>query len=154
MIPKKIIDFLQEREFISVATSDLSGLPNAAPKMLLRVEGSCLYLIDYTIGTTYRNLRVNPRLSLSFMDLKTLVGYQINGRVEIIEKGKVYESMLQELRRKEIELSITRVVEGIKAEKSHEAFEVAITEHLVIFRVAMDELVEIGPHGGLKREEI
>jgi len=154
MIPRKVINLLQNREFISVATCDPSGRPNAAPKMVLKAEGNCVYLVDYTIGTTFRNLRVNPRASISFMDLETLFGYQLNGQVTIIEKGAQYDAMLKELLLREIDLSIKRIVEGVRKEKAHKTFELEITENLIIFKIDMEEFVEIGPHGGLKREVI
>lgn len=154
MISKKISELLKEREFISVATSSLTGQPNAAPKLILKTEGKFIYLVDYTIGSTYHNLQVNPRASLSLMDLDSLMGYQINGRVEIISSGRDYNSIINEIEQRRIDLSIKRVIEGLKKEKSHANFEVAIPESLVIFKVEVDETIEISPHGGLKRERV
>ncbi len=91
MFKAKAIEFLKTREFVSVATADFEGNPNAAPKFLLKVEGDFIYLIDYIIGRTWENISINPKVSLSFMDPETLFGYQINGTVDIINKGKVYE---------------------------------------------------------------
>ena len=80
---KKIVELLKSREFVSVATCDFDGRPNAASKFMLRVEGNFIYLVDYFVGRTYRNLGANPRISLSFMDTNSLVGYQLNGLVKI-----------------------------------------------------------------------
>jgi len=154
MISKKIAELLKEREFISVATSSLSGRPNAAPKLILKTEGNFIYLVDYTIGQTYHNLQVNPHISLSFMDLESLLGYQINGRVEIISSGPDYDSIIREIEQRQLDLSIKRVIEGLKKEKSHANFEVTIPESLVIFKVGIEEIIEISPRGGLKRERV
>ena len=71
MLPKKIKELLENREFISVATCDFKGRPNAAPKFFLKFEHNFIYLVDYTIGMTWENLKVNPKASLSLMDPDT-----------------------------------------------------------------------------------
>ncbi len=154
MLNKKIEEFLKKREFISVATCNLKGRPNAAPKFLLKIEDNFIYLIDYSFSRTWENLKINPRASLSFMDTDNLTGYQINGSVQIIDKGPLYDKILYELREKVINLSVERVIEGVCREKTHASFEVAIPEDFVIFKVKIEEVVEIGPRGDLKRQNL
>jgi cysteine-rich repeat protein len=36
----------------------------------------------------WENIKMNPRVSLSFMDNDALLGYQLNGSVEIIDSGE------------------------------------------------------------------
>jgi predicted pyridoxine 5'-phosphate oxidase superfamily flavin-nucleotide-binding protein len=152
MLLKKITEILKNREFISVATSDLTGSPNAAPKFLLKIDGNIVYLIDYSMGRTWENLKINPKASLSFVDTDALIGYQINGLVEIIDKGPRYDNIFHELEQKEIDLSIKRIIEGVSKEKRHRSFEVAITDKFVVLKVDIKEIVEIGPRGEIKRQ--
>lgn len=154
MLTKIVGELLKNREFISVATCDYNGRPNAAPKFILKVENNFVFLVDYIVNKTWQNLNVNPKASLSFMDADTLVGYQVNGPVHIIDKGAEYDQVLNELRLKEIDLSAKRIIEGITKGKIHKSFEVASPEKFVIFKVKMEEVVEIGPGGDLKRESL
>ncbi|MDD4894036.1 MAG: pyridoxamine 5'-phosphate oxidase family protein [Candidatus Omnitrophica bacterium] len=154
MLPEKITKLLGDKEFITVATCDFGGRPNAAPKFILKSEGNCIYLVDYTIGRTWENLKVNPRASLSFMDQDTLIGYQINGSVEIIDIGLQHDALFDEFRRKEIDLSVRRIVEGISRGKKHETFEVSLPERFVVFKIKLEDWAEIGPSGELKREKV
>lgn len=154
MISKRINELLQSRGFISVATSDLNGQPNAAPKFLLKAENNFIYLMDYIIGKTWENIKINPRVSLSFMDADSLVGYQMNGPVEIIDSGPEYEEILEELLKREIDLSTKRIIEGVERGKIHGSFEVAIPDKFVLFKVKIEEVVEIGPSGTLKRKKL
>lgn len=149
---QRITELLQTREFISVATSDLGGKPNAAPKFFLKVEKNFIFLIDYTRGKTWKNLKSNPRVSLSFMDTETLIGYQINGSVEIIDKGPAYDKITSELFQKEIDLSCRRIIEGVVKERGHKSFEVAITDRVVIFKIQIEEIAEIGHRPEIKKE--
>lgn len=154
MINKAIKALIESREFISAASCDLDARPNAAPKFLLKVEASYIYLVDYVIGQTFRNLKVNPRVSLSFLDNNTLMGYQINGTVEIIDSGPEYDSALKDLERKEIDLSATRIIDGVMKGRPHKAYEMAASEQFVILKVKVEEIVQIHPTGTLRREKV
>lgn len=150
----KAAQLLKSREFVSVATCDLQGRPNAAPKFILKVENNFIYLVDYIVGRTSQNLRVNPRISISFMDNNTLMGYQLNGSVEIINKSQEYEALVKDLSQKELELSTRRIIEGVTKGKPHEGFELNLSETFVIFKVKIEEIVEIASSGTLKTEKI
>ena len=154
MINKNMKTLLESREFISVASCDLEARPNAAPKFLLKVEANYIYLVDYIIGNTFRNLKVNPRVSLSFLDNNSLVGYQINGKVEIIDKGPEYLAALDDLARKEINLSATRIIDGVIKGQVHKAYEVAASKDFVILKVKVEEIVQIQSSGSLHREKV
>ena len=151
---KKLIQLLSEREFVSVATCNFDGRPNAAPKFLLKFHDNFIYLVDYIIGRTFHNLKVNPRASISFMDTNSLVGYQLNGKVEVIESGPEYEIFVKELFQREIDLSARRIVEGVTKGKSHEGYELTISDNIVIFKVKVEEIVEMSSSGVLKRESL
>jgi predicted pyridoxine 5'-phosphate oxidase superfamily flavin-nucleotide-binding protein len=151
---RKVFELLKNREFVSVATSDHDARPNAAPKFVLKVENHFVYLVDYSIGRTSRNLAVNPKISISFMDQDTLMGYQLNGPVEIINRGEEYASLVKELLQKELDLSTRRIIEGVTQGKSHEGFELSLSERFVIFKVKVEEIVEIASSGTLKTEKI
>jgi len=151
---KKLLELLNEREFVSVATCNFDGRPNAAPKFLLKIQDNYIYLVDYIIGRTFQNLQVNPRLSISFMDTNSLVGYQLNGKVLVIESGPEYDIFVKELFQREIDLSARRIVEGVTKGKSHQGFELASSDSFVIFKVKIEEIVEMSSSGVLKRENL
>jgi len=154
MINKKIKEMLESREFISVASCDLESRPNASPKFILKVETSHIYLIDYILGKTYRNLKVNPWVSISFFDNNALVGYQVNGKVQIIDQGPEYQAALNDLQHKEVDLSATRIIDGVIKGKPHEAYEVAASKQFVVLKVKVEEITQIHPSGILQREEV
>ena len=154
MLKKKVAEFLKQKEFVSVATCNFQGRPNAAPKLILKEDAGNVYLVDYTIGHTWENLLVNPRASLSFMDTDSLNGYQVNGPVQVVEKGEEYEVLLNELLQREIDLSTKRIIEGVTRGKVHGSFEVAMPKRFIIFKVKIEEVIEIAPTGGMTREKV
>ncbi len=151
---RKVIELLKSREFVSVATCNFDGRPNAAPKFLLKMEDNFVYLVDYFIGKTYRNLRANPRISISFMDTSSLLGYQLNGLVEIVEGGPEYDLLVKDLLQREVDLSARRIVEGVTKGRGHAGFELNMPESFVIFKVKIEEIVEMASSGTLRREQV
>jgi len=154
MLIKQVSEILKNRSFVSVATCDLSGNPNAAPKFFLKIHEHYLYLIDYTFGRTWENLKINPKASLSFVDTETLISYQVNGKVETIDTGKEFGEILKEMVAKEVSLSTKRIIEGVTTGKKHLSFEIGIREKFFILKLKIEEIVEIGSNGEIKREKI
>jgi predicted pyridoxine 5'-phosphate oxidase superfamily flavin-nucleotide-binding protein len=150
---KKIKELLKSREFISIATSNLEYKPNASSKFLLKLEDRFVYLADHVFGRTFNNLKVNPQVSISFADTNTLSGYQINGKAQILEEGEEYERILKEMRQKQIDLSTKRIIEGVTSGKTHKGFAISIPDKLVIFKVHIIEVIEVGSTGQLKKEK-
>ncbi len=146
--------FLEKKEFINVGTCDFSGRPNVAPKFIIKANGNTLYLADYVFGKTFNNLKINPRVSLSTLNLDTLIGYQINGMCGILTKGNEYRKMLREMQKKQINFSVNRLIEGIHREKKYKDFEVTLPEKVCIFKIRIKEIVSIWTSGKLKREKI
>ncbi len=151
---KDINEILKNREFLDIATCDFTNRPNVAPKFLLKFNKKFIYLIDHVMGASYRNLKVNPRVSISVMDLDTLTGYQINGSVEIVTKGLEYDEILEELADKKIKLSVERVIEAVGKNKKHENFELMLPDKFVIFKVGIEDVTEICLSGKLNREKL
>lgn len=143
---------LRKREFVSFATADKKGQPNAAPKLLLKFEKPFVYLIDYTVARTVDNLRINPKAALSLMDLENLEGYRMSGHAEIIERGEAFKRFAKELEKKLIQLSADRVIEGSRTGKKFSHYELEIPDKFVVIKFKIEEVVKIGTRGDMYRE--
>jgi len=146
------LKLLKTRVFIQAATADKEGRPNCAPKLLLKIDGRIIYLIDYSIGKTFDNLKVNPQVSLSFIDSDSLFGYRLNGTAQIIEEGSIYDGCLKELQEKEIKLTTERIVKGVREGKKYKDFESEMAERFLVYQVKIEDVSEISPRGKIKRE--
>src|SRR3989338_4126489 len=148
------LKLLKKKDFVSVSTSHFAYQPNAMPKMILDVDKEFIYLVDYTAGKTWENLKVNPRISISFSDQDELRGYQVNGRVEILGKNAIDKEMIKKLDERKMSLSIARVISGVRNEKKHKAFEIELTGKFVVYKIKIDDIAEIEPQGDLKRKRV
>ena len=154
ILDKKITGFLRRKEFINVGTCDFDGRPNVAPKFLLKVEDEMIYLVDYVIGRTLKNLKKNPRVSMSTVNIDTLTGYQINGQAQILSKGAEYDKLGQEYRSRQIDFSVFRIIDGVRKQEKHKNVEITFPEKVIFFKVEVNEIVEIIPSGKLKRRKV
>lgn len=153
LLTEEIRRFLEKKEFIDVGTCDSSGRPNVAPKFLLKVEGDNIYLADYVFGRTYINLKKNSHVSISTINLNTLVGYQINGIARIITGGPEFKKMIKEMQAKQVKFSASRLIEGLHKETRYKDFEVNLPEKVCIFKIRIEEIAEIGRNGEVQRKK-
>lgn len=153
MIKQRALEILKQKEFVSIGTADKQGYPNAAPKLLLKIENGFVYLIDYTIAKTAANLKENPVASLSFMDIDNLVGYRLDGQVLLISEGNEYNQILIELEKKLIKLSASRVIEASRTGKKNKHYELEIPDKILVLKIEIKQVVKIGSQGDLWREE-
>ena len=151
-ITEKLEELLQKREFVSVATATLDGQPNTAPKFFFRAKGDFIYLLDYVVGRTVINLKENPRVSVSFMDLDSLEAYRLNGIAKVIEQGPVFDAVLKEWHEKLVQMATDRVIEAVKTGKKRGHYEMEMTEHLAVIKVRVETVIKVGRRGDIWKE--
>lgn len=147
---KNILPFLPEGRFVYIGTCSFEKAPNVAPKMIIKAEKNILYLADYVIGRTHANLTLNPRASVSFIDEKTLTGYQLNGTADVIEKGEEYERLVEVFQRIKTDFTVERILLNLRTGERIPPQELAIPERMCILKIKVVEIVEIGASGSLK----
>ena len=151
-INEKLEEVLKKREFVSIATVGHDGQPNSVPKFLYQGKGSFLYLLDYVVGKTIRNLRENPKASVSFMNLNTLEAYRLNGTAEVIDRGPVFDAVLKGWNEKLVQLATDRVIEAVRTGKKRGHYEMEMTEHLAVIKVRIEAVIKIGRRGDIWKE--
>jgi general stress protein 26 len=152
-IPEAIVRFLEEADFVSVATSSEEGQPSAANKFLLKVDGDFLYIIDFTKGKTWKNLKHNSFISLPVMDKDNLRDYQINGTAIVLEEGGEYRALMDEFADKQVRFATDRIIHGVRRIKPHSSFAFPFGKKALVLKVKVDDIVEIGPTAELLRDQ-
>ncbi len=153
-ITDKVLEMLEKREFVTIATVSPEGQPNSVPRFFLRAKGNHIYLIDHVMGQTVWNIRENPRVSVSFMNHDTLEGYRINGTAKVISKGRIYDAMMKRWNERVIELSADRVIEAVRTGRKRGHYEVEISDKLTILKVRVESVIKIGRKGDIWNENV
>ena len=83
-----------------VATVSPDGTPNLSPKGTFAVlDDRTLAFADIRSPQTIRNLKVNPRLEVNFVDPFVRKGYRFAGAARLVNRGEQdFESILEKLR--------------------------------------------------------
>jgi len=145
---------LEKVRFLVVATVDDRGQPDATPKLFLKYEPPFIYLVDYSFATTNKNLKTNPKASLSFMDIENLDGYRLNGSIELISEGEEFYQIAKEVEKKILQLSATRVIEAVKTGKKYNRYEIEILDKYVLMKFKVEEIMLIGARSKSYRENV
>jgi uncharacterized pyridoxamine 5'-phosphate oxidase family protein len=153
MIVKRLQELFKGTRFIYMATCGLDGNPNAVPKYLLKIEGDTLYVVDYVFGRTWKNIKINPKVSIPVMDSETLIGYRVNGIVELVRGRKEKAALVKEFSAKNISSSVQKVIDAVRSQKPNRNFEVIFPDKAVIYKIKIQEVTDIGPTGKLVREK-
>jgi len=144
------LPFLAKGKFVNVATCSDERMPNVAPKLIAKTEKNIIYLIDYVIGKTYSNLKENPRVSLSFINDRTLTGYQMNGSVDILEFGEEFEKFIEEFHKIKTDFTVERILLNVRTGEKAIPLDLSLPDQFAILKVKVIEIVEIGSSGSLK----
>ena len=153
MIASRLKHFFKNAQFVDVATCDKQCRPAAAPKFLLKVEEDRVYLADYVLGMTWRNLQENPLVSLTIVDYDSLIGYQFNGDARLLSEGEDYDALKKYFQVKQMKSSVERVVKSVREEKLRRNFALTFPDKTGIIVVTVKEIVDIDPTGQLTRDK-
>jgi predicted pyridoxine 5'-phosphate oxidase superfamily flavin-nucleotide-binding protein len=70
-----------------LATVDESGAPNVSPKeMFTLYDDETLVIADIMSPVTVRNIRANPKVCVSFVDVFRMKGFKVEGEAAIVPK--------------------------------------------------------------------
>ena len=120
------------------------------PKYIIKIDDGFIYLADYVMGKTFQNLKVNPKISLSTIDMKTLEGWRINGTVRIMTRGAQYKILSKTMINLEVHNTARRVIEDVQGVQKHNVYEVSFPKKVVILKVKCENITKIGITGKLQ----
>lgn len=152
LISDELRDLLEKQEFIYIATSN-ADRPNVAPKFLIKVEKDSIFFADFVNGRTAVNLKTNPDVAVSIINIDTLIGYQFLGRTHELKEKVECGLLIGRLQERELKFCVERIVAGVSSSSRSENFEISFPEDVAIFRIDVEEVVTIGPGAKLIRKQ-
>lgn len=97
-IPQDLQEFVKGK-MAWVGTASRDGTPNATPKGSVRIlDDSHLIFADLFSRKTRANLKENPQVSVTVIDVATFKGYQFKGTAELIDSGPLFEEVKEQLK--------------------------------------------------------
>lgn len=99
MITEEVKDYIRRSVLCWLATSNENNEPNVSPKEIFTYYGDTTLLVAHIASpNTIENIKVNPNVCISFIDVFVQKGYKIKGIARIIEKAdSTYQEKLKVL---------------------------------------------------------
>jgi len=87
MLTNEVKKYIDQSVLCWLATSGKDNEPNVSPKEMFTYEGDTTLLIaNIASPNTIKNIRENPIVCISFVDIFVQKGFKIKGYAELIEK--------------------------------------------------------------------
>ena len=99
MLTPEVKKYIDQSILCWLATVSENGQPNVSPKEIFTHFGeSHLIIANIASPNSLKNIRSNPKICVSFIDILVQKGFQIKGEATIIEKSNnEYEELSQPL---------------------------------------------------------
>jgi len=147
MIAPDIIEFFHKQRFTVISTIDEKGYPHNACKGIVEIgAGGKVYLLDLYTARTYKNLKRNPRISITAVDEHKFLGYAMKGRARITPKGKVSKKILKMWEDKINSRIAHRLLKNMQGEKGHASHpEAMLPIPAYLIEVDIEEVIDLTP---------
>jgi len=100
-IPNEIKEFIENQGIFAVGTIGANNLANVSPRIFFRVDEDVIYWLDFFKHKSYKNIQVNPWVTISVFNKDDLKGFQFRGIVSFITdeptKSKIKESIIKKI---------------------------------------------------------
>lgn len=90
-------EIFSKQDIFVLGTADTDGIPNVVPVGAVKLlDDETILISDQYFHKTAKNLRVNPKVAISFWDMGE--GYQVKGEATIQTEGRIYEDTVEWIR--------------------------------------------------------
>ena len=144
----EIIRFLRNQSFVIVSTIDRNGSPHNSCKGIVKINRSgFIFLLDLYKGRTFRNLKRNPRLSITAVDEHRFMGYCLKGKASIITGEKLKSQTIMAWEKRITRRITQRVIKNIQEERQHSGHPEALLpkpKYLIVMKVR--KVIDLAAH--------
>ena len=94
MIDEEVKEYIRKSVLCWLATCDKELIPNVSPKEMFTYKDDNFILIaDLASPISFHNIKVNPHVCVSFIDIFVQKGFKVKGLAKIIKKSDPYFSL-------------------------------------------------------------
>ena len=119
-IPSEIKEFIEKQGIFVVGTIGANNIPNVSPRIFFRVDEDAIYWLDFFKHKSYKNIQVNPWVTISVFNKDDLKGFQFRGIVSFITdeptKSEIKESIIKRILEKNSSEKIKKLSEKIEVQ--------------------------------------
>ncbi len=111
LLTQEISEFVNQTKLGFAATICPDGTPNLSPKgTTIAWDEDHLAFADIYSPGTVTNILNNPAIEINVVDVFARKGFRFKGIAHVLQKGAIYESIIQHYRNTESEYRINNIV--------------------------------------------
>ncbi|MBU4334776.1 MAG: pyridoxamine 5'-phosphate oxidase family protein [Candidatus Omnitrophica bacterium] len=147
-LPDEIIKFLDEQNIVIVSTFDENENIHCSVKGIIGSEETeKIFIIDVYKKRTYKNLKRNPKVSITAVDEQKFKGYTLQGKAKLIIQQKISKNVLERYEERITRRISNRVIKGVqkctKSSKHHEGELPILPKYLI--EIAVEKIIDLSP---------
>jgi len=100
-IPDSIKKFIDEQGIFVVGTIGETKFVNISPRIFFKVEEDAIYWLDFFEHKSFKNIQVNPYVTISVFNKNDLEGYQFKGSASYITdeptKSEIRDTIIENI---------------------------------------------------------
>ncbi|NTS76781.1 pyridoxamine 5'-phosphate oxidase family protein [Catenovulum sp. SM1970] len=99
MLTNDVLTAIEDSVLCWLATADKDGFPNVSPKEIFVAHGESTLLIAHIASPhSIKNIKQNPKVCVSFVDVFKQKGYKVKGQATLLTQGSAeYQQALPKL---------------------------------------------------------
>jgi hypothetical protein len=147
ILSSEIVHFFHNQNYLIISTVSKDGTLHTACKGLVDIdEEGRVYLLDLYSGSTFRNLRDNPNISITAVDEHIFKGYSLKGMARIIPAEELEPRLVKSWEDRITSRISQRVIKNITQTKGHPRHpEAHFPEPKYLIVVEVKEVVDLTP---------
>ncbi|OGX53258.1 MAG: hypothetical protein A2267_03615 [Omnitrophica WOR_2 bacterium RIFOXYA12_FULL_38_10] len=147
-LPDEIVRFLDEQNIVIVSTFDENENIHCSVKGIIgSEEAEKIFIIDVYKKKTYKNLKRNPKVSITAVDEQKFKGYTLQGKAKLILQKKITQDVLEKYEERITRRISNRVIKGIqKCTKSAKLHEVELPlRPQYLIEIEVENIIDLSP---------
>ena len=154
MLKQKLFYFLRDQEFVTLGTADPGGSPHVSPKLFLKMEENDIYLIDFLVGNSLKNIRQNKKVSVSTFDMENVKGYHVYGTASVIDHDSEFQGLLSEWDRRQTKMATEKVSQTVHGRQNIRSLKLTFLKPVRIYKITIEKIDFVSSQGVLGGEKI
>jgi uncharacterized pyridoxamine 5'-phosphate oxidase family protein len=118
-IPDSIRNFTESQGIFAVGTVGGTKFANVSPRIFFMVEEDAIYWLDFFDHKSFKNIQVNPCVTISVFNKNDLEGYQFRGLVNYITDEPTKSEIKNSIIRKTLNTNPSPKIKSLSQKEAH-----------------------------------
>jgi len=145
---EKIIRFLTKQGVVIVSTIDARGNIHSSAKGIVGIEkNGTVFIMDMYFHQTYKNLKADPRVTITVIDEHDFTGYALQGQAKIVAREEIAAHLVKSWEERIVERITNRLLKSVHSgRKTKQHFEAHLPHQpKYLIEIHVEDVIDLTP---------